>query len=170
MSRGKWVGTGVLPGGETADYVPSKVMKAIVLGAKSYVGTENIYPSKDVFSAIGNLSFEQASTLRHRGALTAVSQTFTTSCQMSRCYSSDSSESLLSAWYKVGLLAMPPRTLLTLVGHSELHLLPKIHYEEISRHPVYDDRDPVRWLRDHHRGSHGEAHGDWQHARSGVGG
>ena len=80
-------------------------MKAIVLGAKNYVGKEHIYPSQDVFSAIGNLSFEQASTLRHRGALTAVSQMFTTSCQMSRHYRNDnSSESLLHVWYQVGIL------------------------------------------------------------------
>lgn len=77
-------------------------MKAIVLGAKNYVGKEQVCPSKDVFSAIGNLSFEQASTLRHRGALTTVSQTFATSCQMSRHYSSDnSSDNHLHVWYKV---------------------------------------------------------------------
>lgn len=96
------MGLGVQAGGATSNYMPSKVMKAIVLGAKNYVGKEHVLPSKGVFSAIGTLSFEQASTLRHRGALTAVSQTFTMSCQMSRHYSSDdSSESPLSVWYKV---------------------------------------------------------------------
>ena len=81
----------------------SKVMKAIVVGARNYDGKEQVCPSKDVFSAIGNLSFEQESTLRHRGALTTVSQTFATSCQMSRYYSSDSSsDGLLTVWYKVG--------------------------------------------------------------------
>lgn len=88
--------------GVTANRVFSKVMKAIVLGARNYVGKEQICPSKDVFSAIGNLSFEQASTIRHRGALTTVSQTFATSCQMSRHYDKDgSSDTLLNTWYKV---------------------------------------------------------------------
>ena len=74
----------------------------MVLGAKNYVGKEQICPSKEVFSAIGSLSFEQASTIRHRGALTTVSQTFATSCQMSRHYSGDDSpDNLLRAWYLV---------------------------------------------------------------------
>ncbi|SPO02760.1 uncharacterized protein DNG_05435 [Cephalotrichum gorgonifer] len=79
----------------------SKVMKAIVLGAKRYVGKGQVCPSKEVFSAIGGLSFQQLSTLRHRGALTAASQTFAAACQMSGYYSGDdSSGSLLSVWYQ----------------------------------------------------------------------
>lgn len=126
-------------------------MKAIVLGAKKYVGKGPICPSRDVFSAIGNLSFEQASTLRHRGALTTVSQTFATSCQVSRHYSDDnSSEHPLNVWYKVGALPLfPPRTKITPVGYAQLHLLPKIHHEAIGRHSVYDDWDLVRRLGDH---------------------
>lgn len=74
----------------------------MILGAKNYVGKGQIWPSKEVFVAIGSLSFQQASTLRHRGALTTVSQTFASSCQMSRHYSSGNpSDSLLHVWYKV---------------------------------------------------------------------
>lgn len=77
-------------------------MKTMILGAKNYVGMEQIWPSKEIFIAIGTLSFQQASTLRHRGALTTVSQTFASSCQMSRYYSSSNpSDSLLNVWYKV---------------------------------------------------------------------
>lgn len=79
-------------------------MKAIIQGAKNYGGMDHQCPSMKVFSAIGNLSLEQLSTLRHRGALTTVSQTFAICCQMSRFYQEEHvSEPLLEQWYKVGL-------------------------------------------------------------------
>lgn len=78
-------------------------MKAIIQGAKNYGGMDHQCPSMKVFSAIGNLSFEQLSTLRHRGALTTVSQTFAICCHMSRFYREEQeSQPLLEQWYRVG--------------------------------------------------------------------
>ena len=79
-------------------------MKAIIQGAKNYGGKEHLCPSIKVFSAIGNLSFQQLATLRHRGALTTVSQTFAICSQMSRFYKDrEEAEPLLDQWFKVSL-------------------------------------------------------------------
>ncbi|ETS85749.1 hypothetical protein PFICI_03774 [Pestalotiopsis fici W106-1] len=64
-----------------------------------------IRPSSQEFEAIGNLTFEQLSNLRHRGAFTTVTQTFASCCQLVK-YSSSSSEqdkSLLKVWYQGAL-------------------------------------------------------------------
>jgi hypothetical protein len=53
---------------------------------------------------MGNLTFEQLSTLRHRGAFTTVSSTFATCCQQTKHLGpadTANGESLLDAWYKV---------------------------------------------------------------------
>jgi hypothetical protein len=60
------------------------------------------WPLQDVFTDIGNLAFRQLATLRHRGALTTVSQTFLTCCQLSpRLGANAHSGSLLETWYQV---------------------------------------------------------------------
>jgi hypothetical protein len=45
---------------------------------------ERMVASYEVFESIGCLTFEQLSTLRHRGAFSAVSQTFATCCQVAQ--------------------------------------------------------------------------------------
>lgn len=53
------------------------------------------------YEAIGTLSFVQLSQLRHRGAFTAVSQTFETCC--TRCAENEDTEisDLPAIWYQV---------------------------------------------------------------------
>lgn len=57
----------------------------------------------EVFRAAGVLSFEQLSSLRHRGAFSTVSLTFARCCQLTQEVSiiGDSGESLLKEWYQV---------------------------------------------------------------------
>ncbi|KAI1169980.1 putative death-receptor fusion protein-domain-containing protein [Nemania sp. FL0916] len=65
----------------------------------------NIAPSPRNFEDIGNLSFEQLSTLRHRGAFSTVSQTFTACCQLvqsTRAHKIDDVD-LLKEWYEGAL-------------------------------------------------------------------
>lgn len=50
---------------------------------------------------IGTLSFTQLAELRHRGAFSAVSQTFTACCQKCAQTKDPSASGLLNIWYKV---------------------------------------------------------------------
>lgn len=64
------------------------------------------FPPLDIFKQVGDLSFEQLAALRHRGAFSTVSLTFTTCCQLTQrlkpVYTDISgSENLLKEWYKV---------------------------------------------------------------------
>jgi hypothetical protein len=64
------------------------------------------YPPLDVFRETGYLTFEQLSSLRHRGAFSTVSYTFTTSCQLTQRLKDvyleiDETEDLLREWYQV---------------------------------------------------------------------
>lgn len=57
----------------------------------------------EVFRGFGNLAFTQLSTLRHRGAFSSVSLTFTCCCQHSQdpfVVSSTENKSLLDDWYR----------------------------------------------------------------------
>ncbi|KAH8198105.1 hypothetical protein TruAng_007726 [Truncatella angustata] len=71
-----------------------------------------IHPSYDEFEAIGNLTFDQLSNLRHRGAFTTVSQTFTSCCQLVK-YAAASScrdSELLNVWYEGALSCIYSQT------------------------------------------------------------
>ncbi|KAK1750774.1 thyroid adenoma-associated protein [Echria macrotheca] len=66
------------------------------------------FPPLDIFKDIGFLTFEQLATLRHRGAFSTVSLTFTTCCQLTqrleRTYvSTAGSDNLLREWYQGAL-------------------------------------------------------------------
>ncbi|KAI1085719.1 putative death-receptor fusion protein-domain-containing protein [Whalleya microplaca] len=58
--------------------------------------------SRHNFETIGKLTFDELSNLRHRGAFTTVSQTFTSCCQLVKYFPAQSHEdsSLLDEWYK----------------------------------------------------------------------
>ncbi|KAK3375057.1 putative death-receptor fusion protein-domain-containing protein [Podospora didyma] len=63
------------------------------------------FPAPDVFKDGGYLTFEQLASLRHRGAFSTVSLTFSTCCQLTRNLfnafpDADRSDNLLRAWYK----------------------------------------------------------------------
>jgi len=64
------------------------------------------FPPLEVFKAAGTLTFEQLASLRHRGAFSTVSLTFTTCCQLTRNLKDVFSDiagydGLLRQWYQV---------------------------------------------------------------------
>lgn len=81
----------------------SNLMQSIAdkIKPKYPVGLSSVPP--DVFSQIGNLTFEQLSTLRHRGAFSTVSLTFARVCQLTQYLpaKSVSGQSLLEQYYQV---------------------------------------------------------------------
>ncbi|KAK0736952.1 putative death-receptor fusion protein-domain-containing protein [Apiosordaria backusii] len=63
------------------------------------------FPPLEVFKKTGYLTFEQLASLRHRGAFSTVSYTFTNCCQLTQNLKivfpdADESETLLREWYK----------------------------------------------------------------------
>jgi hypothetical protein len=60
-------------------------------------------PPPEIFSIIGDLTFLQLSTLRHRGAVSTVSLTFTKCCALTQVEPQIASSAVdrLQSWYKV---------------------------------------------------------------------
>ncbi|KAI0013683.1 putative death-receptor fusion protein-domain-containing protein [Xylariaceae sp. FL0662B] len=84
----------------------SILMRTIINNARYDQKYGFLTPSRHNFETIGKLTFDELSNLRHRGAFTTVSQTFTSCCQLVKYYPAQSNEdpSLLDEWYK-GTLA-----------------------------------------------------------------
>lgn len=63
----------------------------------------SIVPSRFVFERIGQLTFDELSSLRHRGAFTTVSQTFSSCCQLVRYFPKQAGEDRgqLEQWFEV---------------------------------------------------------------------
>ena len=79
-------------------------MRAVVQSVRQKGCEGRIYPSREVYERIGNLSFNQLATLRHRGAFTTVAATFATCCQLVKHLTDKVVEdqvNLLEVWYKV---------------------------------------------------------------------
>ncbi|KAI0840628.1 hypothetical protein F5Y06DRAFT_308806 [Hypoxylon sp. FL0890] len=83
----------------------SNLMRVIASNARKNRGPGLLAPSRQNFEAIGRLTFDELSNLRHRGAFTTVSQTFTSCCQLVKYFPNDSNDdlSLLDEWYKGAL-------------------------------------------------------------------
>ncbi|KAI1212980.1 putative death-receptor fusion protein-domain-containing protein [Annulohypoxylon truncatum] len=79
----------------------SNLMRTIANNARQSRGHGLLAPSRQNFEAIGRLTFDELSNLRHRGAFTTVSQTFTSCCQLVKYFpvESDDVPSLLDEWY-----------------------------------------------------------------------
>ncbi|KAL6403743.1 hypothetical protein AUP68_13113 [Ilyonectria robusta] len=81
----------------------SNLMRALILSIKQTSKSGRIHPSREVYERIGNLSFTQLSTLRHRGAFTTVSLTFATCCQFVKHLDQEAEDqqtpTLLEKWY-----------------------------------------------------------------------
>jgi hypothetical protein len=94
-------------------------MRAVVAGIKYRSRDGTVHTSADTFRAIGSLTFEQLSSLRHRGAFTSVSLTFATCCQLSKYLdeptgTTGQAEALLNQWYQVSTCrAARPKASLT---------------------------------------------------------
>lgn len=84
----------------------SNVMKIMVNGLRAKGASGPLLPPLEVFNDIGALTFDQLATLRHRGAFTTVSSTFTTCCQATQNLRTvfpalPESENHLRQWYQV---------------------------------------------------------------------
>ncbi|KAI1144095.1 hypothetical protein F5Y05DRAFT_363612 [Hypoxylon sp. FL0543] len=83
----------------------SNLMRVIASNARKNRGPGLLAPSRRNFEAIGRLTFDELSNLRHRGAFTTVSQTFTSCCQLVKYFpnSPNDDSSLLDEWYEGAL-------------------------------------------------------------------
>lgn len=66
------------------------------------------FPPLNIFRETGSLTFEQLASLRHRGAFSTVSLTFTSCCQLTQRLKNvypdiSGSDGLLREWYQVGM-------------------------------------------------------------------
>ncbi|KAI5465811.1 putative death-receptor fusion protein-domain-containing protein [Mariannaea sp. PMI_226] len=81
----------------------SNLLRALVLSIRQHSCPGKIYPSRELYERIGNLSFTQLSTLRHRGAFTTVALTFSTCCQLVKYLDqvgdTPQGPTLLEQWY-----------------------------------------------------------------------
>ncbi|GKT52097.1 uncharacterized protein ColSpa_12278 [Colletotrichum spaethianum] len=83
----------------------SALMRVMVLPLKTKAKEGTLRPSTDLFTAVGSLTFDQLSSLRHRGAFNTVSLSFATCCQLVKHLddpkaSHGGDETLLDIWYK----------------------------------------------------------------------
>jgi hypothetical protein len=95
------------------------------------------------FAEIGNLTFVQLSTLRHRGAFSTVSLTFAVCCQLTQHPKSSSQpkiSGLLRSWWKVGALTPLIGCLLTSEGNNRRHPFSSFNHETIGWNTSFDHR------------------------------
>lgn len=81
----------------------SNLMRTIVGNLRFDRAIGYLLPSPQVFRDVGNLAFTQLSRLRHRGAFSSVSLTFTCCCQHSQSHAiitSAENQLLLGEWYQ----------------------------------------------------------------------
>ncbi|OHW95084.1 heat repeat protein [Colletotrichum incanum] len=83
----------------------SALMRVMVLPLKTKAKEGTLRPSTELFTAIGSLTFDQLSSLRHRGAFNTVSLSFATCCQLVKHLDDPKAghggdETLLDIWYK----------------------------------------------------------------------
>ncbi|KAI2642567.1 hypothetical protein GGS21DRAFT_498499 [Xylaria nigripes] len=82
----------------------SNLMRTIAQNARHDRRQGFLSPTRQHFEEIGNLTFDELSNLRHRGAFSTVSQTFTACCQLPQCVQPhQSSVNLLEKWYEGAL-------------------------------------------------------------------
>ncbi|KAK8081772.1 hypothetical protein PG996_000553, partial [Apiospora saccharicola] len=80
----------------------SNLLRAMANNAQFCGKPGLLAPHRKTFDAIGNLTFDELSNLRHRGAFSTVIHTFTGCCQQVKHYptSEKGAETLLDQWYK----------------------------------------------------------------------
>lgn len=80
-------------------------MRTLILPIKQRSREGKIFPSREVYERIGNLTFTQLASLRHRGAFATVALTFSTCCQLVKHLDQGDAgiegPDLLEAWYNV---------------------------------------------------------------------
>ncbi|KAI1393468.1 putative death-receptor fusion protein-domain-containing protein [Hypoxylon trugodes] len=90
----------------------SNLMRTIASNARNNLDQKLLAPSRRNFEQIGRLTFDELSNLRHRGAFTTVSQTFTACCQLVKYFPghSNNDSSLLDEWYQGALTCIHTQT------------------------------------------------------------
>lgn len=83
----------------------SNLMRAIVSKMNLRFGDGSPFLDPKDFEQIGDLTFKQLASLRHRGAFSTVSLTFAKCCQQTQTLSLSTSEknAMLRKWYQVCL-------------------------------------------------------------------
>lgn len=85
----------------------SNLMRFMILAIRNKSRKGLVTPSKEVYLGIGRLTFVQLSNLRHRGAFTNVSATFTACCQQSKHLdTAEGDEDILLTWYNGAMEAI----------------------------------------------------------------
>ncbi|KAJ8129317.1 hypothetical protein O1611_g4314 [Lasiodiplodia mahajangana] len=88
----------------------SNLLRTIAQNARYDRKQGFLAPSRQNFEDIGNLTFDELSNLRHRGAFSTVSQTFTACCQLVQCIPAHQRDvDLLQKWWAIrncGLLLL----------------------------------------------------------------
>ncbi|KAI8671322.1 hypothetical protein NCS57_00607000 [Fusarium keratoplasticum] len=81
----------------------SNLLRTLILPIKQRSREGKIFPSREVYERIGNLTFTQLASLRHRGAFATVALTFSTCCQLVKHLDQGDAgiegPDLLEAWY-----------------------------------------------------------------------
>ncbi|CAM1505583.1 Fc.00g112200.m01.CDS01 [Cosmosporella sp. VM-42] len=81
----------------------SNFMRTLVQPVRQRGCEGKIHPPREVFEIVGNLSFHQLASIRHRGAFSTVAATFATCCQLVKHLDqgdASDQETLLEIWYK----------------------------------------------------------------------
>lgn len=80
-------------------------MRTLIVPIKQRSREGKIFPSREVYERIGNLTFTQLASLRHRGAFATVALTFSTCCQLVKHLDQGDAGAegpdLLETWYNV---------------------------------------------------------------------
>jgi hypothetical protein len=107
-------------------------------------GTAIIPP--EVFKGIGELTFEQLSGLRHRGAFSTVALTFARCCQLTQSQLASEqlkNSYLLERWYQVWLYTLEVVILhgykLKIKGNIGMHFRTSFDDKTVSGDPGLDD-------------------------------
>ncbi|KAJ4197938.1 hypothetical protein NW755_000632 [Fusarium falciforme] len=81
----------------------SNLLRTLILPIKQRSREGKIFPSREVYERIGNLTFTQLASLRHRGAFATVALTFSTCCQLVKHLDQGEADAegpdLLETWY-----------------------------------------------------------------------
>lgn len=80
----------------------SNLLRGLVQSIRHASQPGKAHPSRELYERIGNLSFEQLASLRHRGAFTTVALTFATCCQLVKHIDQQQQDgpSMLKKWYQ----------------------------------------------------------------------
>ncbi|KAI0201484.1 putative death-receptor fusion protein-domain-containing protein [Astrocystis sublimbata] len=83
----------------------SNLLRTIAQNARHDRKQGFLAPTRQNYEDIGNLTFDELSNLRHRGAFSTVSQTFTVCCSLEHCipYGENEGVDLLQQWYEGAL-------------------------------------------------------------------